>query len=222
MNRIEVAQELTLVMFGVSLAWTIYTSMEHYPRIHRFGHIWERWRDLAVILISWPALALVIGLSLYSIFFSFAQLQADYSNAEAQRDPWLIPALGVIAFYYVYVPYLANRLILGAVLMIVPEDFKENLSDPEARRHYILPRISKTTIRIWEAYPRRAGGVIFCNSLILIALLLLVTPNVTVTQVEGAACLFLATTLVGAIALVAHFPYGRILAPPRLVTTRWP
>ncbi len=219
MDRIDLAEDFTLVIFGVSMAWTIYSSMDHYPRINRFGHLWERNplehpRDLVVIALSWTILGVAVGGSLYSIFFTFEHVRENFVP-DNNGDPWLIPALGVMASYYVYLPYLANRLLIGSVLLAVPGDFIEALDDPIAVRYQVLPRISLETLRIWTAHPRRVGAIVSLNSGLVLAFLLILTPNVPAAYIERADLLFFVVVSVGIVALLFQIPYGRWLKPSK-------
>lgn len=216
-DKIDLAQQLSLTLFGVSMAWAIHTLMQHYPRIHRVGHMWEwpnHFREWVVIVVSWFLLAVVVGGALYSIFFTFDQLRADY-NSHAQTDPWLLPALGVIAFYYVYIPFLVNRLVVGAALMLAPGDFREHLYKRDYKRDYLLPRFSRDTLNIWEAHTQCAGFILLLNSGVLIALPLVLTPNVIVTHFDTAVGLFWVAVAVAIFAVIANVPYGCFLKAPR-------
>ncbi len=145
----DASLQFALVIFGVSLAWALYTSMEHYPRIHRFGYMW--YKPLAkpegrVLLLSW---AILMGISVGSLYSIYSSMTDFESRLHDTTDVWTLPVLGVVAFYYAYVPYLANRLILGVLALIAPQDLEYFVNDTNRYNLYVAPRMSRRTVDLF-------------------------------------------------------------------------
>ncbi len=212
----DVSLQFALVLFGVSLAWSIHTSMDHYPRLHRFGYMWYRplaRPDGRVLLLSWGIFGGVAAGSLYSIYFTFAVLDARLAGV---TDVWTLPTFGLIAFYYAYVPYLANRLILGVVTVVAPRDLEYFARDSERYRLYVAPRMSMRTVDLFLHRTRIPSAIVTLESAALIAAILIATPmGIVKVPIPGVESDSLAVLMAAApfllVVLLAHLPYRYLM-----------
>jgi hypothetical protein len=210
----DVSLQFALVIFGVSLAWSLYTSMDHYPRLHRFGYMWYRpltRPDGRALLLSWSILAGMAAGSLYSIYFAFAEFETRLVD---KTDVWALPTLGLVAFYYAYVPYLTNRLILGVLTLVLPQDLEYFVSDSARYNLYVAPRMSKRTVRLFLHRSKIVPAIVTLESAAVIVAILIATPNAIVHAAwvdSESLSVLLAATVSWLLFLSAHIPYRYII-----------
>jgi len=197
----EISFELAIVLFSVSLAWSFNALLNHYPRIHRFGHMWhpgKRKVHISVMSVSWFILIVATGWCVWSFwplreFFSSKSLDSlrisDFIN------------VSLIPFVYLFLPFFIARSIEGFIPSLQPDEFKKYWDDQERRTAYVLPRYSKDTAK--TLYTNRwRGSIMGIESLALMAWTLwLITQCLPCWGMWAPI-----TALISAWAL--HWPYG--------------
>ena len=201
----------------------MYNLLDPYPRMHRFGHMWDkwikkrgvwqekdrRWDDLIIVIICWFSLAGMVMLSLYSLSQAWEGITnlADTGGMGAL----FVVISGLLAFTYLFIPYLINRLVWSLSLLVVPEDFKAYATDSEKRKRYLLGRFSIETVDTLSDRTRLRGFLIFLDAAWKLALLILIPPTLLVWRPFCIWSIFAFLLLAIIFALATTIPYGKWL-----------
>ena len=139
----ELPFELSIILFSVSLIFTVSMMIDKYPKIHRFGHGLKKesgnYLNLKVMFYSWLIL-IVLMLSTFLSFYYFFLLVNCSSADHICYLAYLFPII------YFLIPSLIERTTTGAVILGVKEDFKNYMDKPE-KEEYVKKRFSPETIK---------------------------------------------------------------------------
>lgn len=155
MNIYEMFFNLSLVLVSVSFVFCVGLLIDRYPKIHRFGHIYEKTEvetikddktvkikkrlNARVVFLSWPLLIILILLVSLALYFHSMILSRSSLEFGDYVANFLFPIV------YFLLPGLAERIITGSVLLAVRDDFKHYKCHSE-KRQILLRRFSTETI----------------------------------------------------------------------------
>lgn len=220
-NILDIGFELCMILFSVSLSWSVYNLWQQYPCIVRFGHFWDKRKKdkepqhRRVIISSWSLLIISIIFSL----FSLSKTSSLYKkfNLESYTSLHYIELyiiVGLFGFIYLFIPYLINRLVWGFTLFIAPNDFLYFVKDEKRKEHRLMGRFSEETIDILSKKPVCCGGIIFFNTVLLL-ILLNFSPLYFIwcwgVFSKSLVYFLLLLIIIIILSLILYFPYGRWL-----------
>lgn len=216
-----ICRELFLILFSVSMAWSMYNLLDQYPRMHRFGHVWDkwikkqgawqergrRWDDLKIVITCWFLLAATVMASLYSLSQAWEGI-ANLADTRGTGAFFLVIS-GLLAFIYLFIPYLINRLVWSLLLLVVPEDFKEYATNSDKREHYLIGRFSPETIDTLLHHTRFRGFLISLDSIWKLSLLILIPRTLLLSHPFSNWSIFAILLVAIMLTILVTIPYGK-------------
>jgi membrane protein YdbS with pleckstrin-like domain len=197
------------VLYGISLGWSIYSLLDHYPRLLRFGSIWSRTdkednkKYGPRMRRGWTIIFVFVLLSLGCLMAGAIRF-ADSSLAELDnwRFPYVFALLGLTTFI---IPLFINRAVWGFDIWRFAEEFKEYAKKEENRSYWERRFTLETMQKLWLD-PKYAGRLVFWESSTIVLILSLAvsgylscSPTYWYWLVAPLMALFLA--------FVLHFPW---------------
>lgn len=155
MNIYELSFNVSLVLFSVSLVFTVSILIDRYPKIHRFGHILKttevkgsetvksvvtkKHLNARIVYFCWPTLILLIFLVLVALYFHSTHLNRCDPSVGDYFANSLFPII------YFLLPTLIERITTGLAILTVRDDFNDYECHIE-KRQFLTRRFSPETI----------------------------------------------------------------------------
>lgn len=201
LNQIPI--QLGLLLFAVSLVWSIGVQVYYYPRIGRFAEIYARdqssqkFLNLRIVVFCWGSLILLTGFSVWSLF-RFAQLiNFIFADGLSFQDKIVSVAL---PFIYLIIPQFIARFSTSMALLAAPEDYRlKRREEPES----FSLGFSKELLNIFDKAPRFAGQFRAIDMALSLLILFFTPPVIKKTYEFQAAPLML--TSVALLVLLGSF-----------------
>ena len=152
----------------MSLGWSIYSLLDHYPRLVRFGSIWERefrkkGKHFGPMLTGWAMILFLVLISLSGLVrgaFHFGQSGWD-------RSEWFPLIFGLIGLALFIVPMFINRAVWSLILFVFSEHFKLFVEEPQNQLYWEARFSIETACKLYSD-PKKFGGKVFGESFVLV------------------------------------------------------
>ena len=162
------------VLYSVSLGWSIYSLLDRYPRLIRFGSIWN-WKKEGFLclrqgeyfgrmLTGWSVILVLVFISLYCLVRGAIHFGCTGWKSDSEWIPVVFALIGLAVFI---IPLFINRAVWGCDLFFFPKQFRYFVDEPK-NQIYWQGRFSVKTMQKLYSEPEGAGwSVLFCSSVIV-------------------------------------------------------
>ncbi len=165
------------VLYSVSLGWSIYSLLDHYPRLIRFGSIWVRKAELkggqkkfpflGRMLFGWFLILILVFLSLSSLIYGAMHLSCSGWSLETPWFPLVFALYGLTVFI---IPIFINRAVWGFDVLVFSKNLKEDVKK-ENGHIYWDKRFTLETMQKLYLRPKCTGSWVFFPSVIYVCML---------------------------------------------------
>ncbi len=125
-DYIETLRQFTYVFFSVSFAVYYLELIQNWPHIMRTSRIFsskENWKNLKIILLSWPFLILILTISIVLVNHFF------YNIDQTSLTLYTILWYGICSFVIFLIPRFSCGLIRGIISSVLHEEFSKKCID---------------------------------------------------------------------------------------------